>query len=229
MTPGACPCCQLWVAQDGDKKPAQAVAVERAALVESQPHSCADCQRRARFIRRVVGAHERVVRVFGRFVKPEALLCDSGLIRVAGLRAADQVRLLCWELEALLLSRWAEGGEKPLDLVQDLREFRGCGGRLHGAVSVGVFAKCYGGPGQGAVLDRVAVCSIDTGKSNAAAGVVTTPDQATTVQPFRLTTRHICAASGQDRHQRDGVAAAEWGRGRRPNLCGAQRSKCPHN
>ena len=44
-----------------------------------------------------------------------------------------------------------------------------------------------------------------------AAGVVTTPDQATTVQPFRLTTRHICAASGQDRHQRDGVAAAEWG------------------
>ena len=42
----------------------------------------------------------------------------------------------------------------------------------------------YGGPGQSAVLDRVAVCSIDTGKSNAAAGVVTTPDQATTVQPF---------------------------------------------
>ena len=111
MTPGACPCCQLWVAQDGDEKPAQAVAVERAALVESQPHSCADCQRRARFIRRVVGAHERVVRVFGRFVKPEALLCDSGLIRVAGLRAADQVRLSRWELEALLLRRWAEGGE----------------------------------------------------------------------------------------------------------------------
>ena len=110
MTPGACPCCQLWVAQDGDEKPAQAVAVERAALVESQPHSCADCQRRARFIRRVVGAHERVVRVFGRFVKPEALLCDSGLIRVAGLRAADQVRLSRWELEALLLRRWAEGG-----------------------------------------------------------------------------------------------------------------------
>ena len=57
----------------------------------------------------------------------------------------------------------------------------------------------------------IAVCSIDTGKSNAAAGVVTTPDQATTVQPFRLTTRHICAASGQDRRQRNGVAAAEWG------------------
>ena len=211
MTPGACPCCQLWVAQDGDEKPVQAVAVERAALVESQPHSCADCQRRARFIRRVVGAHERVVRVFGRFVKPEALLCDSGLIRVAGLRAADQVRLSCWEMEALLLRRWAEGGEKPLDLVQDLREFRGCGGRLRGAVSDGVFATCYGGPGQGAVLDRVAVCSIDTGLSNAAAGVVTTPDQATTMQPFRLTTRHICADSGQDKRQRDGVAAAEWG------------------